>query len=123
MELIITALGAVALAVAAPGEGDEPQGGVKISGNEHRSVVKPVSEVQRVFPPSESRRRSTHRPWSYGNPPYYHRPWAYGTEPYYSRPPVRFYPYYFVPQPHFYGPYYGYPVPYGYRTYYRFQRF
>ncbi len=125
MKLIVTALGAVALAVSGGGEGvlAGVQGGVNTAGNGPRSAVKPVSEFRRVFPPSASRRRSAHRPWSYGNSPYYQRPWAYGTGPYYRRPPVQYYPYYVVPQPYYYRPYYGYPAPYRYRTYYRFRGF
>jgi len=53
-------------------------------------------------PATPSRSGWTHRPWSYGNPPYY------------SRPPVTHYPYYAVPNPYGYYPYYRPGAPYYY---------
>ena len=78
-----------------------------------------------VNPPGNERRsmgnlKNTERPNpNSGGGSTLHRPWSYGNPPYYRRPPTT--PYYVVPQPVYPTPYYGYPSyrypSYRYRSY------
>lgn len=132
MKRILTALGAIALAVALTSQSSLAQRhrGAKSRGHRPQSTSSVPQGAPSATAESAAPQRTPRQPWSYGNPPYYHRPWAYGKSPYYQRPwpygkapyyrrpPVRYYPYYVVPQPYWNWPYYGYPRLYLYQPYY-----
>ena len=111
MRCFVVSLAAVALVMVVLGDRARSQitGGVNPPGNERRSM----GNLRPATPPavqSPSRSSRLHRPWAYGNPPYY------------RRPPAQ--PYYVIPQPYGYQPYYVYPRPYYVypmpRPYYRY---
>ena len=83
-------------------------------GNERRSM----GNLRNTEPSNPNPAARPHRPWSYGNPPYYRRP---PTTPYYVVPqPV--YPYrygtYRYPYPYWYRQYNTTPYPWGPKIYY-----
>ena len=103
--LLMSAMGFIMAALVADQafSADSPDGGRRSMGNLRDGGRRSMGNLRDSDRPEpNSGGTNLHRPWSYGNPPYY------------RRPPTT--PYYVVPQPVYPPPYYGYP-PYPYPAY------
>ncbi len=109
MKYVLSSLLAAVLVVAIGDgvPGGQIYNGVNPPGNERRSMgnLRPATPPATAASPAP--KSTLHRPWTYGNPPYYKRPPAV---PYY----VPYYPrygrrgYYVLPYRYGIGPYYPY---------------